>query len=321
MSQSISAAAISRILNTAGFRKASNGTHWSPGFSVVGYGPFAKVDYTDVDTEAAVAELTKMKDLINERYPKYEATLLNDDYGWVVSVSIRPEEAPEPVVEAAPAAEVEKLAEESPYGVTVQEVRQVLLTSGEKIGRFFEYTNQESDGVRPGNQGAGFFVERLEGARSRLVRVSYRDHSHTSYALVLGGREKCARDTVEMYAKRLQAEGFSTWIDYEDTDGWSVLVGTEGEFVEQDSPEAIKAALLELREAVEDEAMSYITRKAGDHSVFIYYLVPFKDKLRRMEVFWTGGEYKSKGRFGQGDFFRMKGADEVVKLAKAELAD
>jgi len=278
----ISAAAISRILSsTTSLRKAPTSNTWGVGYLVTGYGPEVHVHYQANDHETVQASLDRIASVINGRVDrKYHAAKVTGDYGTVhVLVEARRPEHDTPEAK-------EQMAEESPHAVTIAEVKKVI-----SVGRY-EYTEA------PKLAGAGYVVERAEFPRDGLVRVSYKDHPHTSYALVTGGREAYAVSAVESYATSLVQAGYSTWIEYEENDGWSVLVGAPGHFPSQDKPDEVKKALTELREAVEANDVAYMTRKAGDHSVFVYYLVPFKDKVRRCEVFYSGGVYKLSPRFG-----------------------
>lgn len=277
MRQNISAPAISRIISGTSVRKAPTGNTWGKGFTVTGYGPEVHVHYQDTDTSVVDRNLDYIVETINDRQDrKYFARKTQNEYGSsLVIVEARRED--HGTEEAK-----EQQAAESPHAVTVAEVREVI-----QKGRY------AYDAM-----GAGYVVERAEGFSDRLVRVSYKDHPHTGYALVVGGREGYKQSAVDGYAKDLVSAGYAAWVEYEENDGWSVLVGPADAFVDQDRPEDIKEALTDLREAVEASDLSYMTRKAGDHSLFVYYLVPFKDKLRRVEVFWVGGVYKLAPRFG-----------------------
>lgn len=298
MSQKISPAAISRILSSAGFKKASTRTnHWSSGFEVTGYDTTVQIRYTAVNTEQANSKMDQIVETINNREDKkYFAKIDEGQYGSTVEVVIRNEEN-------APHAEAAPETVEVPDKVERAEVYRLLAP------QHYAWTDSA----------AGFLVQ-SEG--SRCVRVSYADHPYTSYALVIGGQEAYAKQAVENYATLLTAAGYSVRIDHTEEGGWSALVGPSGEFGHEDSPEDVKDALIALREAVEDEGLSYMTRKAGDQSLFIYYLVPFRDKVRRLEVSWGQGEYRSGGRFPNGgDTLRMKTVEQVVVLARNALAD
>jgi len=141
---------------------------------------------------------------------------------------------------------------------------------------------------------------------------------------VEGGRDKYSHDAVNGYAKDLVEAGYSVQIGFEDGEDY-VLVGTAGEFQaglsQEEESEAAQEPLRALREAIEAKALSYMTRKAGPTSIFVYYLVPFKDKLRRLEVFHSGGCYASYGRFGgpaRHEFFSLDG---LVRFIHSEIAD
>lgn len=291
MRPNISASAISRILSSTSLRKAPASNTWGKGFLVVGYGPVVRVYFQDTDEDTQRRSLDYIAEVINGRVDrKYVAAKTQDPEtkSHYVQVQARTKE------DDAPEAK-ERMAEASPHAVTIAEVKKAIA-----IGRY-EYTEA------PQLAGAGYVVERAEFPRDNLVRVSYKDHPHTSYALVTGGREAYAVSTVERYATDLVQAGYSTWIEYQENDGWSVLVGAPGHFPNQDSPDEVKKALAELREAVEADDLAYMTRKGGDHSLFVYYLVPFKEKVRRLEVFWTNGRYTASGRFGgpMNDFYNL----------------
>lgn len=290
MRQNISAPAISRIISATSVKKAPTGNTWGRGFLVTGYGPEVHVHYQDTDPGVVDRNLNYIVETINGREDrKYFAHKTQDEHRTsLVIVEIRRED--HGTDEAK-----EKMAAESEHAVTVAEIKKVIAP-----GRF-EYTEA------PQLAGAGYVIERAEHPRDGLVRVSYKDHPHTSYALVSGGREGYAHATVQSYAIALVNAGYSTWIEYAENDGWSVLVGPDGAFGVQDSPEEIREALNVLRTAVEGDDLAYMTRKAGPQSLFVYYLVPFKDKLRRLEVSWSGGRYTASGRFGgpRNDFYNL----------------
>lgn len=303
----ISAAAISRIISSITdeqgekIRKAPK-SGWGKGFYVVGYDVAVTVYYQDTDQAVVEEKLNQIVETLNGRADKkYFAkieSLDSTDYrgSLVVKVVVRDENNSEHVAEPK--------AEETPEAVTVQEVRRALL------GPCYEYTSSAS----------GFVAERCE-ENPLLVRVFYRDHPHTRYTLVEGGRDAHMHASVEHYADLLANAGFSVCVDYDPERGDSVLVGPAGHFQGEEDPEAIKEALLALREKIEDAELAFMTRKAGPNSLFIYYLVPFKDKVRRLEVSYGHGQYRSVGRFGNSRMATLKGADEVVEFARAELAD
>ncbi len=305
MRPSISAAAISRIISAnTNIAKASTRNIWSRGFVVTGYGPEVHVTFQDTDRGTAERNLDAIAELLNGREDrKYYAVKMQDENDSIfVKVEIFTGQS------ADDNTDVEEMAAESEHAVTVAEVKRAL------SGRWFEYTEA------PQLAGAGYVVERLETPRAGAVRVSYKDHPHTSYALVIGGRDAYAVDAVERYAASLTEAGYSTWIDYADTDGWSVLVGPAGHFAQQDSPEAVKGALTALREAVEAADLSFMTRRASDNSIFVYFLVPFKDKLRRVEVAWSNGSYSSIGRFG-GFRSEFHNTELTVRFIRSEIGE
>lgn len=278
MNNTISAPAISRIISSNTSIKRARNTGWSTGFYVVGLGVRVEVGYQDTDTVAVENNLAYIADTINGRADKkYAAEIEQTENGSpMVVVTLRSEDE---IKEER----MEKAAEESPYAVTKREVN-VVLANG-----CYPYTDE------PQNRGAGYVIERAEHPNTRLVRVTYRDHPHTGYALVEGGRDAYFRDSIQMYVDKLRKAGYSVKVegDYE-----SVLVGISGEFPDEADPDDTKAVLAELREAVEAEDVAYMTRKASPTSLFVYYLVPFKDKVRRLEVSWTGYCWTATRRLG-----------------------
>jgi hypothetical protein len=169
--------------------------------------------------------------------------------------------------------------------------------------------------------GSGFVVERAAAPNDHLVRVTYRDSSHTTNAPETGGRDAYSHAIVTRYAELLMEAGYSVCMDFQGNED-SVLVGHPGEFgkSQQDTAKDAKEALAELREAVEDDDLAYMTRKAGPTSIFVYYLVPFKDKVRRLEVFWSEGVYQATRRLGgpKDEFFNMA---HLLEHIRHELAD
>lgn len=309
-----SAATISRLLKAAGFRRAlKNTTSWSSGFDVQGFHTHARVTYASVNRGAEVMILTEMRDSINSRDDKkYWAKIQEDRFGnhlWVE----RWDEADPEQNETRKALLREKLAEESPYGVTIAEVRKAL----HKAGGFFEFVDGKE-------KGAGFCVSAEPAPNDRLVRVTYRDHPHTAYAFVEGGRDRYMREKVQQYAEKLAEAGYSVQIDYADGED-SVLVGQAGEFQaelsQEEESELAQEPLMELRKAVEENDLAFMTRKGGPTSIFVYYLVPFKDKVRRVEVFWRNGSYGSYGRFGGPTRQEFHNTDLTVQYIRSEIAD
>jgi hypothetical protein len=310
-----SAATISRLLKAAGFKRArTNTTSWSSGFEVQGFHTHARVTYTSVSVRSAVMVLEQMRDEINGRKDqKYWGRVEEGKQGWYLWVE-RYDGTDPAQNEVRRAALREKMAEESPYGVTIKEVRKVL----NKGGRFFEFVNMGSQ------QGAGFEVTAETGVDERLVRVTYRDHEITGYALVEGGRESYMHKAVNGYAQALVEAGYSVQIDYVDGVD-SVLVGQAGEFQvpmsQEEASEAAQEPLTALREAIEAKDISYMTRKAGPTSIFVYCLIPFKDKLRRLEVFWDQGSYGSYGQFGGPTRNEFHNTDLVVEYIHSEIGN
>jgi hypothetical protein len=297
----ISAAAISRILSSNPDLKKAHHTGWSIGFCVIGYGTMVEVIYQTTDKAEDDREMNRIVSTINDRKDrKYFAERTLDEHGSeFVKVTVRQETEED---------RMEKAAEESPYGVTIKEVRAAL----NKSRRFYEFEEGRS---------AGFSVEREAAPNDHRVRVTYRDVPHTSYAPETGGRDVYAHTITTHYANVLMAAGYAACIDYTEANGDSLLVGQQGEFTspEQAAEEAVEP-LRELRDAVEADSLSYMTRKAGPTSIFIYYLVPFKDKLRRLEVFWSNGSYVSCGRFG-GSRSEFHNLDLTLRFIRSELAD
>lgn len=210
----ISAAAISRILKTAGIKKAPTTDTWGVGFIVTGYGIEVGVTYQDTDRERNGQVLNQIVELVNGRADlKYKAERRDREYGGrYVRITRRTEEEIREI-------RLEQAAEESPYGVTKREVVQALYLGGGMYG----YSKWDS----------GFYVERVDNpAMSRLVRVLYRDHPHTAYAKETGGREAYRANRIESYAHKLRKAGYSVH-----TDGSCVLVGQPGEFEEAPAPQ------------------------------------------------------------------------------------
>lgn len=292
MATNVHTPSISRILSNAGVRKVASTTSYSTGFECIGLGPVVQIHYTPRQIDDQAAELERIAKILNER-PKYTAKVIDG----IVEVRLADEKTDEQIKEER----MEKAAEESPYGVTKAEVNKVL------AGPCYAYTEQA----------AGYVIERETGGNDRLVRVYYRDHAYTSYAMVVGGREAYFRDAVKMYADKLRAAGFSVKVegDYD-----YVLVGQPGEFVSEDDPTEVKESLSELREAVEAADLAFLTRKAGPASLFVYYLVPFKDKVRRLEVFRRNGSYAAYGRFG-GSRSEFHSVDLTLRFIRSELVD
>lgn len=297
MSQkSISAAAVSRILATQFKRAPKKG--WGRGFEVTGFTTEVDVRFVADKGDDRSAKLDEMVALINgHKGQKYFAKRFKTPHGSeIVQVVMRDETDPEQN-EARKEAQMEQAAADSPHAVEIREVK------GALIRQCFEWTPAAS----------GFRAERYPEDQT-LVRVEYADHAHTTYET---SREIQGAGAVRLYTSILQKAGFPVQAD-PDND-WGLLVGPKSE---EDSPEEIKEALDALRGAVEDADLSFMTRKAGDHSLFVYYLVPFKDKVRRLEVFWGEGEYRSIGRFGMGGMkFRSKRLADVVAYCLSELSD
>jgi hypothetical protein len=294
MTNLISAPAISRIISSNTSIKKARSTGWSTGFYVVGLGSRVEVGYQDTDTVAVKNSLKYIADTINGRDDKkYAAEIEQTENGSpMVVVTLRSEDE---IKEEC----MEQAAEESPFAVTKREVNKVL------EGPCYPY----SEGA------AGYVIERAEAPNDRLVRVTYKDHPHTGYALVEGGREQYVKDSVKLYADKLRAAGFSVAVegDYE-----SVLVGQPGEFPSEDDPQEVKEALNALREAVEASDTAFLTRRAGDHSLFVVYQDLYKGETRRLEVFWRSGAYASYGRFG-GPRSEFHNLDLTLKFIRSEL--
>lgn len=289
----ISAPAVSRLISAhTNVRKASS-TGWSVGFYVTGYGAMVEVGYQDTNPVAVEVALKDVCDAVNNHPArKYEAKI----EGQLVRVTARAETEEE---------RMEKLAEESPFGVTLAEVRKVLAP-----GRF-EYSAN----------GAGYEVTREAAPNDRLVRVTFRDHSHTNYAPETGGRGAYSRNAVKSYARSLIQAGYSVQIGFEDGEDF-VLVGQAGEFSktpEQEAEEA-RGPLMALREVVEADSPFYTTRKAGNCSILVYSVLPGR-ALRGVEVFWQDGSYGSYvsyGRFGEARS-EFHNVDLALRFIRSEL--
>lgn len=297
METNISAAAISRIVNTTGIRKARKGNDWSRGFEVFGLKNAVEVAYTAGSGEDKTAVLRQIAEAVNSHPSgKYTAEVVSSG-SFIVSEGVR-------VVLKTPEDMVEAMAAQAPYGVTKREVRAAL------IGPFYEF----------GETGSGFVLERVESPNNRLIRVTYRDHAHTTYHEGTGGKERYTNTITNSYAERLRKQGFSTKIDFNEGE-ICVLVGQAGEFglSQREEADLAKTALMELREAVEADDLAYMTRKGGPASIFVYFLVPFKDKLRRCEVFYSGGSYASHGRFGSATRSEFHNLDLVLRFLRTEI--
>lgn len=278
----ISAAAIARILSNAGIQKAQK-TGWSTGFDVVGYGVVVEVIYQTSSPEDEAAALKQIVETLNGRKDqKYFAVTETGLHGTRVRVVGR---TPEVVAEAE--------AQEQEQGSLVKDVRHAL------TGPFYAFIEGSA---------SGFTVKACEDGG---VEVFFQDLPHTTYGDGLD-KESCAAMSAKGYADRLDKSGFAV-----------VLLGDRVR-VGRQAPETFKTAkeaLSALRAGVEAKELSFMTRKGdSESSLFVYYLIPFKDKLRRMEVSWADGAFYSSGRFG-GETVKMGSVDEVVTMACNELAD
>jgi hypothetical protein len=89
--------------------------------------------------------------------------------------------------------------------------------------------------------------------------------------------------------------------------------------VEEESSEQICEALMILREGVEWD-LAHATRRAGDHSIFVLSFPHCAVVPRRVEVFYSNGEYKTKG-YGRGEWFRFSEVGAELKdFIRDELA-
>lgn len=268
--KNLSASGISRILNNAGITKAPTSDTWGIGFVATSYGVQVDVHYQDTNRKRALEELDRIVKTINEhKAARYWAVRKSGKNGgeWV-SITLR--------------------AEESPFVVSEREVRLAL----SKNRRFYAFSVN----------GAGYFLER-EGSS---IRVTFRDQPFTTYAPETGGREHHMHVMVTLYAEALAEAGFCVEVDFKDgVDSVRVLV-PRGKSQEEEAEDA-KEPLMALREAVEADDLAYMTRKGGPTSLFVYFLVPFTDKLRRCEVFYSEGVYKLVPRFGgpKREFFNL----------------
>jgi hypothetical protein len=132
------------------------------------------------------------------------------------------------------------------------------------------------------------------------------------------GSEQEAHDTVECYGRILVKAGYDGTVDFQDA--WSLLVKLPEESVTQEATEVleddeqVRQALLTLRDLVEADSQFASTRRAGDHSIFVMAF------STRVEVFYSNGEYKTKGRFGKGDWRRFPVVNsELLDFIVAEL--
>lgn len=305
--QSVSPAAISRILAGRGFKKVIvKAGCWSAGFKAVACGTSVRVFYTANSGHEHEARQEIVK-LINERPgEKYWATL-ETMIGGIEVVMIHPYDKDDPRQKETPEVETEPQQEPpveeeaSPAPVALVEIREVL----SPVCREF----MDVSGVRQ----AGWVVEN-DSHNDGLVRVSYRDHPDTKYyEKISGNRERHATLRVEDYANLLMEAGYDVIYD----GGWDCLVDPSKRRDKGQTKEAFDA----LRDAVEDAALSFMTRKGGPKSLFIYYLVPFKDKVRRLEVFWRDDAYHSASLqpHGKPKMISTSDVQKVVDFCREQL--
>lgn len=387
----VTASAISAILNRAGLRKA-NKKGWSVGFYVTQSGSSVTVWYQDRASTRPTLE--RIVEIINSREDrKYFASITVVDHSTtlIVDVAAYDETNPQQNEERKAIAQ-EKLAADHPAAPSIADVKKALRT----------YSQYDVDF----HSGSGYKVERLE-EDSRLVRVRFVETSYTAYgkkdtaeerdAIIAqtlanyarvvhqAGFEFQVRDdemsvivampgewnsalnldtvgtilrsshtpwtegsggftvggyvdgamrvqhhpfrtdddetgyaTVARYRKTLNKAGYDTVED--PSDDWALLVTVaappqpQEAPVAEESPEQVRAALLALREAVEGDEMLYSTRRAGDHSIFVMAID------MRVEVFYSNGEYKTKGRFGGYAWQRFSKIDsKLLGLIRSEL--
>jgi hypothetical protein len=162
----------------------------------------------------------------------------------------------------------------------------------------------------PWTKDSGGFTVRTYGKDGGAVRVQHypfrTDDEKTAYA------------TVERYGRTLERAGYETALD--PSDDWAFLVTVAAPPQPQEPAQApesaqqVREALLTLRELVEADSQFASTRRASDHSVFV---MAFN---ARVEVFYSNGEYKTKGRFGKGDWQRFPAVNsELLDFIVKEL--
>jgi hypothetical protein len=298
------ASAVSGILNRAGFRKCIDVV----GFETIQIAHVTQVWYTPARTEVMSDVLDQMDEVLKEKGYTVRKTTSETSGSLMLEVT-KGEDT---------------LATEEPVKVTVREVRQVLLQT------CYEVTTGTS----------GFNVQTFWSDKS-LIRVSFELKPWTTFEDGPGAERKHIECTLAMYEINLNAAGYATE-RLRDSEGGlvdAILVGPPGtefytdgqrstwavikeerEHMQQQTQEAQTLTL--VREAIENDDLAYSTRKAGPWSIFVLYLVPFKNKVRRAEVsfdFELGG-YVVIGRLGFR-YDRTFDLQKVLEHLRDELKD
>lgn len=223
--KSISAAAISRILKSAGIKKAFPGKGWSTGFTTEGCGPDEVLVWFDDAINPIEESLEQIVKVINAREDhKYFARVINyrESNTRVVSVVAHdgtdPQQNDDRKVEA-----LEELAAEHPAAPQIKDVRAALL-------KYSHYAFVP-------DHSAGYLIERYEDD-TRLVRVAWRETSFTTYG---GDKEKLIASTLANYHRVLVESGFE--VKPADDDEWSLLVAMPGEWDNKLTPETVTTVL------------------------------------------------------------------------------
>jgi hypothetical protein len=305
------ASAISAILSRAGFHKSISTT----GFEAIQIAHYTQVWYTPRRGEVVEDILVRMTRILKDR-------------GYVVQ---RPAGESRSVMLEVSKGEDAPVTEEESVTVTVPEVRGALLQGCYEAS----------------SMGAGFQVLPFWQDNS-LIRVSYEDQPWTSYEkneeeTEASARRRYIERTLETYLVKLYDAGFAAERQRDSEGGLvdSILVGPPGtEFYtdvqrrrweivkeertrlqQQKDDQTTKDSLLLAREVIENDNLAYSTRKAGPWSIFVFYLVPFKNRARRAEVFFDfdlgGYSVSYVGRRHERTFDLTK----VVEILRDELQD
>lgn len=391
----VTAAAISGILNRAGFKRAASGTHWSAGFETSTFPDHVLVTYAAVNSDQKLAKLQAMAKLINGRpskkYWAYVEAMGKYDNHLVMRVEAYDESSPKQN-EARKGTALEVLADEHPAAPAIADVKKALrrysqydadfCSSGYKVERLEEdtrlvrirlvetpYTTYEGDRdthiaktlanyarvvfedgfefqvredemsvivAMPGEWDNALAVETVDTVLRAHHTPCSQEGGTTGY-IVSSNRsadgalrvqhypftdddDKVAYATVARYAKTLAKAGY-TAVEAPDDD-WALLVTVAPPAKPQEpeelptgveeTPEEVRQALLKLREAVEWD-LAHTTRRAGDHSIFILSNPYGGGEVRRLEVFYSDGEYRTKGYLGRGDWFRFPEAGKDLR--------
>lgn len=157
-------------------------------------------------------------------------------------------------------------------------------------------------------QGGGFVV-RNDPKDNGALRVEYYNGI---------GNEQEAHDTVERYGRTLIRSRYDVTVDFQDA--WSLLVKLpeksalpEAAEVREDE-EQVRQALLTLRDLAEADGLMYSTRSGGPDSLYIFAV------NLNVLVFFSGGEYKTRGRHGRHELRRFPAVNsELLDFIRAEL--